>query len=745
MQKIDREHRRRSYAISSDIALGQASSGPPSGSRTEEMVAKSGKFIDEFFVAVGDQDAAVRLEEITPGNFRKYSESFPGKIPSKDNGIKYDCMDFSLDYEAYLSYSPAEVYKDENIVGEFHWSFGDVRARVFPDAGELEILSKIGAEIGAGGYPASHTCADLSIGIKLGWKGILEKIKNNLQKFERLEKKEETEYLKAAEITCKAIINFIKKHSDKALSLAEKEENKEQKERLLRIAKVCDNISENPPANFHEGIQWVWFFIMVERMQLGGNGYGRIDQYLYDLYKKGIEEKSISRDDARNLVAELYLKYKTFYSLGGRDKDGNDATNELSWVCLEAYDMLGCIMEFGVLWHSDINKDFFRYACAVVARHGNGAPALINQDVLRDSEIYYGVKPADAWNVSYSGCFWYCIPGKEWCCHDMLSISGIKCFMNALDIAFQIKITSYDQLWNLYCIQVDKAIKALKEMTDWQFEKIPYVWPEIVTSLLTNDCIENGKDITDNGTPYNTSVVQFSGLANIADSLIAIKKLIFEEKKINLNELKIALDCNFEGYENIRQMLLNCPKYGNDIDEADILAQEVAEQYRQNLSEYNNCKGFAYRPAFFSWAGHAYANRILGATPDGRKKDDPLAQGANPMHGRNKLGATATARSMSKLDFKRNAGGPFQLELDPSILKVYDPGRLTEGLVVPYFKMNGAHIFINIYSVETLEKAMKNPEEYEHIVIRVTGFAAHFVQLDRELQQEIIMRTRHSA
>ena len=173
------------------------------------------------------------------------------------------------------------------------------------------------------------------------------------------------------------------------------------------------------------------------------------------------------------------------------------------------------------------------------------------------------------------------------------------------------------------------------------------------------------------------------------------------------------------------------------------MAKRVADAYRDILAKYKNCKGFAYRPAFFSWAGHVYAGGMIGATPDGRRKDEPIAQGANPMHGRNTNGITATANSVHKLDFKKNAGGPLQLELDPSILNLEDPARFIESIAVSYFKMDGVHIFINVVSTETLKKAVKRPEEYGHIVVRATGFSIHFVQLDRKFQEEIIARTRH--
>ena len=405
MQKIDSERKRIIYGVSADIALGQASSRPIGSGRAEKQSKEKNEFDEDFFVLFGDQGSVVRLEEVTPENAKSYSNSFPGKIPSQKDGIIYDPLNFSKDYASFMKHSPAEVYENEDIVGEYHWSFADLRERVFPDDGELDILGDIARELGAGGYPVTHTCVDFSIGIKLGWEGILKKIRENNKKFERLGKEKEVSFLQAVEINCLAIIDYIEKHSKKALSLAEKEKDESQKKRYLKIAGICQNIAKKPPASFHEGIQWVWFYMLVEQMQTGGTGYGRIDQNLYQLYKNDRDNNILTRDEARNLIGELYLKYATFYSIGGRDREGKDATNELSWLFVEAYDMLGCNLEFGVLWHSDINPEFFRYVCAVTARHGNGAPGLVNQDILRDSEIYYGVKPEDAWNVAFTGCF----------------------------------------------------------------------------------------------------------------------------------------------------------------------------------------------------------------------------------------------------------------------------------------------------------------------------------------------------
>lgn len=670
---------------------------------------------------------------------------FPGKVPSSQKGVSWDPENWTEDYVYLLDHSPAEIYPEESIVGEFHWCLEEFRELKYPK--EVDVLGYKAVSLGAGGASWTHTIPDLGIGLTLGWKGILEKTRKHREKFEVIGEEKRAGYLRAAEKVCLAIMRYIKKHAEKARSLAEKEVDEAGRKNYLTIAKVCENISKNPPSNFRQAVQWIWLYIVVERIMGHGTGYGRLDQLLKSFYYKDKEEGRLTRDEARDLIAELYMKYSgSFFSIGGRNKNLKDAINELSWICLEAYDMVGGTNGLGVYWHKDIDKDFFAYACDVLARHGSGTPALLNHDIMRESEIYSGYKEKDAWNVAYGGCQWYSVPGREYCGHDVSCLWMIINLMNALKIAFKKNIKSFEELWEFYCDQVDKATRALKGLLDAVYRLQPLAWPEILTSLLVHRCIENGKDVTDCGAvSYNHTSVDVAGLANAADSLYAIKKLVFDERKISLSDLKAALEANYEGYEDIRQLLLNAPKFGNDEDEVDDMARMVVEQMRNTFERYKNCKGFCYRPSLFDFQARGPAGREIGPTPDGRKREEPLAQGPNPMHGRNQKGITATARSIAKLDFAKLQGGPFQLELDSSFLEEENPGKLIEAIATSYFEMGGVHIFVNITSTEILRAAMERPEEFGHLVVRVTGYSAHFVQLDRDIQKEIIARSRHKA
>jgi formate C-acetyltransferase len=724
--KLIREKRRQAYAKSPQHLFYMWSEG------TRRADAGSSPGVDvSKRVCMGDHLMRVEVDYPFPGD----------SVPSFLKGISWDPVNWAEDYAYVLDYSPPEIYPNEYIVGEFHWCLEEFRSVKYPS--EIDDLGLKAREIGSGGEVFGHTCADLNIGLTQGWKEILDRIGVSIEKFKKSGEEQRAEYCRAAEIVCKAIIRFIKSHAQKATTLAEEEIDSDKKANYLTIAKICENISEKPPSNFREAAQFILFFMIAERILGHGNGYGRLDQLLKPFYSKDKNEGRITREEARELIAELYIKYSgSYFSLGGRDKNLKDATNEVSWIALEAYDMVNGTNTFGVLWHKDIDNDFFTYACHILAKYGGGSPALLNYDVMYKSELHYGFKKEDACNISYNGCYWYGIPGKEYCNHDMSVIILILCLMRAIDKAVDKNIANFDELWKYYCIEVESAARALRDLMDAQYRLQPLVWPEIVTSLLSHGCIENGRDITDRGVPYTISTVNIFSLANTVDSLYTIKKLVFQDKKINLFDLKKAIEANYEGYEVIRQLILNLPKYGNDIDEVDNIAIMVVNQVKNTLKKYQTIRG-GFRPALYDFMNHIYAPQFIGATPDGRKREEPLSHGPNPMHGRNKSGITANARSLAKLGFEELAGGPFQLEVDPLLAEKKDLGKILNNIATSYFEMGGVQILSNIVSVETLEKAIEHPEEYANIVVRVTGISVHFINLDREIQEEIIERTRH--
>lgn len=670
---------------------------------------------------------------------------FADQMPSKVEGFEMTQMNWAKDYAFFLDHSPAEIYENEIIVGEFHWQLDEARLYKYPQ--ECQELGFAARQLGAGGFSHGHTCPDLSIGLELGWTGILQKIRENKAKFKRFENKKSVEYLEASEVVVEAIIRHIEKYSRRAWELYEKETDSEQKELYRRVAENCHVLTQGPPLTFEQGLQWVYLFITVERMCCHGNGYGRIDQFMYDLYRKDMDNGSLTRDEARNLLAELYLKYGTYYSVGGRNEKLEDATNELSWVAVEAYDMVGGYSHLGVMWHSDIDKDFYRYACEVVARHGSGTPTLVSYDTMRESELFSGVSEEDAWNVSYSGCQWYCVVGKEHQDQDINCIVLVQPMQRAMKNCIDKNIEDFEGFWKEYEKEVNATVDALVALKNAQYAWQPLVWPEMVISTCMHGPIEKGRDVTDTHVVNNNyESVNLLGTPNVIDSMYAMKKLVFEQKRYTMEELQDALDHNWEGKEEMRQRFLHADKFGNDLDEVDEMAVRVTEQIRENLERKHNIKGFHFRPSLNQYMGHVYAGQIVGATPDGRKAEEFLAHAINPMHGRNTNGLSATSNSITKINLTHFQGAAFQIELEPAATKtIGELSKYVDDFSTSYFKRSGIQINLNIVDLKELEKAMDDPHnpKYRDICVKVTGYSAHFVTMGRKLQEEFVARVNY--
>jgi formate C-acetyltransferase len=701
-----------------------------------------------FSPATGEHACADKRIEIGDHNARvDNGMPFPyvNEIPSKTTGLENNPLNWATDYAFFMDHSPAEIHPNELIVGEFHWQLDEARTFRYPD--EQRNAGFLARELGAGGISFTHTCPDLSIGLQLGWTGLLDKVNVGIEKYASQGETEKVNYLQGSKLIAESIIRYIDRHAKLAFDLASKETDNEEINRYLLIAETCKALATRAPQTLREAVQWIWFFQVAERMHGHGNGYGRTDQLLIDFYRSDMQKAILSRQEAREIVGEMYIKYGSYTALGGRLQDGTDATNEMSWICLEAYDLVGGINHLGVMWHPEMDKDFFRYANDILTRHGCGVPTLVNYDVLKASEVRSGYKPEDAWNVSYSGCQWYCGVGTEYNDQDVNSLVLLKPMQRAIELSIAGNIDSFEQLWDIYSMEVDKTANALVDFKNATYDWQAKVWPEMVTSFCMHDCIEKGKDCTDKGAVrYNFTSVNVLGVPNVSDSLYAIKKLVFEDRKYSLAELQIAIDSDWEGNEKMRQYFLNCSKFGNDEQESDTMAIRVSENVREILESKRNNKGFCFRPSLFQYMGHTYAGPMMGATPDGRKAAEPIAHGMNPMHGRNKKVIGATVDSFTKLDFSKYQGGSFQIELTPNFFKnTQDAANLMEVFALTFFEKGGVQINFNLVDLEVLKEAINDPKnpEYSDINVKVTGYSSHFVTMDKKFQQEFVERVNY--
>jgi len=466
-------------------------------------------------------------------------------LPSRKNGYEMNGESWGADYAFILDHTPANINPYERIVGEIYWEMHMLRRYKWDDTGEeVGRLTAIAKELGASGTSSAHTCPDLSIGLEQGFGGILDRVRENLALYRRLDEPRKAKYLKGLESVCLGCIRFIQKYAGLAEKLAAETDGQDEKLRLKRIAGCCRNISMAPPSNFYEAAQFIYFMVMLDRVVGHGNGYGSLDQYLNSFYVKDIADGVLTREEAREYIAEMYMKLRGhFFCVGGRDEDGGDATNEMSWVALEAYDLVGDYNNLGVMWHSDMDEDFYAYTCDVLARHGESIPVLANYDVMYEAERRSGIPHEHAWTVAYSGCQWFCIPGREFCDQDCNSVVALKPMKRAIERAVADDAADFETLYSYFQEETGVTARAMRDYKRAQDEYLGDLWPEMYTSLLSHGPIERGRDmVAPRGVDYQYTSVNVLGIPNVADSFYAIKKLVFDRKLYTLRQVMEAVD-----------------------------------------------------------------------------------------------------------------------------------------------------------------------------------------------------------
>ena len=671
-------------------------------------------------------------------------------LPSRKNGYEKSGESWGTDYAFMIDNTPANIFPYERIVGEIYWELHMLRRYDWGNFSEETIrLTRIANDLGASGISTGHTCPDLMIGLTQGYGRILERVRESMAMYERLDNPRKVGFLKGLEAICLSCINYIKRYAALAEKLAAETDDISEKARFNQIADCCNHIATEPPRDYYEAVQWIHFAVLFDRSVGHGNGYGRLDLYLIDFYNKSISDGTITDTDAREYISEMYMKLRGhFFCVGGRDINGKDATNEMSRIVLEAYDLIGDYNNLGVMWHSDMNPDFYAYACDVLARHGESIPVLANYDLMYESELRSGIPHEHAWTVAYSGCQWFCIPGREFCDQDSNSFIAIKPMQRAIVRAAEDGINDFEKLYEYYREETERTARAMRDYKRAHDEFLGDAWPEMFTSLLSHGPIERGLDIVaPRGVDYQYTSVNVLGIPNVADSLYSIKKLVFDKKLYTLQQVKEAVENNWENNEAMRLRFLNEDKYGNDIEEVDAFYVRVCETIRDEMESLYNQKGQPFRPSLFHFQGHLYPEEY-GATPDGRRATDYLAHGVNPTGGVNVRGLIPTANSLSSVKANKFQGSPLQVDLQPKFFDGKEEiWEYIRNFSVAYFKKGGIQINLHIMDLSKLADAIENPEnpEYQNIIVRVTGYAARFISLPRTYQEEFVARMNYDS
>ena len=623
--------------------------------------------------------------------------------------------------------------------------------------------------------------------LSVGYKGILEEIRAEKAKQNVGDADFNTKraFLDAAEMSCEAVITYARRYARLALEILEKETDENRKRELAIIARNCSRVPENGASNFYEACQSFWFVQMLLQVESSGHSIspGRFDQYMYPYYKKDIESGEITKEFAQELLdciwvklndlnkirdaasAEGFAGYSLFQNLiaGGQNIYGEDATNDLSYMCLEAtlHVMLPAPSMSIRVWNKSPHD--FLIKAAKVTRTGVGLPAYYNDEVIIPSLLSRGLTIEDARDYGIIGCVEPQKAGKTWGWHDAAFFNMCRVleltFSNGRDTdGTQVGIASgnidtfktFDDFFEAYKKQMKYCISLLVnadnaiDVAHAERCPLPYL------ASMVDDCIKRGKTLEQGGAIYNFTGPQGFGIANVADSMFAIRTLVFERQKYTLHEIKDALDNNFglDGGENaqkyaaIREDILSLDKYGNDDDNVDMLARRAAYTYTKQIQDFKNPRGGQFQAGLYPVSANVPLGAQTGATPDGRYAHKPVADGVSPSAGFDTHGPTASANSVAKLDHGIASNGTlFNMKFHPSALEGDSGLESFVALVRGYFDQKGSHMQFNVVSRETLRDAQKNPDKYRSLVVRVAGYSAYFVELGEALQKDLIQRT----
>jgi pyruvate formate-lyase/glycerol dehydratase family glycyl radical enzyme len=640
----------------------------------------------------------------------------------------------------------------------------------------------------------AHIAVNFEKILKIGLSGYLDEIETAQRLLTKTNKdqSQKQDFYKSLKIGIESFQAFIRRFEKLAIELSLLEQDSKRKSELVRISENCRNIAQSRPSGFYEALQLTWFVQLV--LQIESNGHsvslGRMDQYLWNFYKEDMATGRISEDFALELLENTWLKLLSInkirswshtrfsaggplyqnVTIGGQTFDGRDAVNDLSFLILDSVGRMKLTQpNLSVRFHKNIDPHFLD-ECVNVIGKGFGMPAFNNDEIVIPSLNGIGVTREDAYNYSAIGCIEIAVPGKwGYRCTGMSFLNFMRVLLAAMNNGLDtmtgktffpgkgnfVDFEQFSELMAAWKQQVQLFAKATVEIDTAVDLALEELVPDILCSSFIDDCIARGKTIKEGGSVYDFISGLQVGIANLGNSLAAIKKLVFEEGMISKEVLMQNLKNNFDGQdgEKVRQILLNyAPKYGNDDDYVDHLLAEAYKCYIDELEQYHTTRfgrgpiGCAYYAGTSSISSNVPSGSVVPATPDGRKAFTPVAEGCSPTSGTDTLGPTAVFKSVSKLPTDKILGGVLlNQKLSPSALSNDTQKQKLISIIRTFFAtLKGWHVQYNIVSRDTLLAAKKNPENYRDLVVRVAGYSAFFTTLSPDTQDDIIARTEQT-
>lgn len=602
-------------------------------------------------------------------------------------------------------------------------------------------------------HPGHHQAGNHRI-IQYGWSGLQEQAEKQLEKIDNKNpaSRQQEAFLKSVIISLEAAKKLALRYSEHAAKMAETEKDPRRRKELQRISEVCKLCTVRAPMSWWEALQLHWFSHMINHTQ-GAHQAGRFDQYMWPPLIQELEKGTIQKEEVQELLECLWIKYSSYTDytsdnlqniiLGGVNPMGEDATNLLSYMCLEATDHLDTIdPKWNIRVHRDSPMEFLTKAAELIKKN-KSMPGIYNDEIIIKALVNAGVPLHDARDYTNDGCSEILVQGRTnpWAFEGKLKL--LKCLEKATWKLTEYK--NYQELLDAVKHEISVGVAMAVSSVNILQRAAPRIAPNPWLSASIEGCIENMLDLTMGGATYNNATINVSGVADTADSLAAIKKLVYEEHAVTAEELRQALESNFAGYEPLRKRLLNrVPKFGNDEDYVDNIAKMLVDYVAAEVTKHRNANGGGYHLGLFSYGEYISHGMVTRATPDGRKSGEAISPNFSPSPGRDQKGPYSVMKSTSKIDQSLMANGnALDIALHPTALMGSEGTDKLVSLLREFNKLGGIQVQFNIIDRETLLAAQATPEKYENLTVRLWGLPAYFTKLPKEFQDHLIKRTEH--
>lgn len=726
--------------------------------------------------ALEELEIAVQPEELIVGNRTK---GVRAGVVFPESGLKWINEEFET-----LPTRPQDKFQvREEDIREFreeiypYWHGRSMEDVISQNYGpEISAMAKV-VKINQKDHAQGHICPDTKLWLELGPAGLAEKARRAKEQHP-----ENPEFYDAVILVMEGARTFMRRYA----RLLEKTaaENEAYRDDLLDLADICEALADRGAQTFHEAVQSLWFLFTILHMESNASSFspGRMDQYLWPYYEKDIREGRLTEQKALEILEALWLKFNQIVylrnqhsakyfagfpigfniAIGGVDEEGNDTYNDLSLLLLKAQYDLGLPQpNLSVRLNRNTSRELLQDAIQVVAK-GSGMPQFFNDEAIIHTMVQdLGIEEKDARDYAIVGCVELTTHGNNlgWSDAAMFNLNKAlelamnhgKCLLTGEQIGPDFggieEFETFEELEEAFRKTIDHFIDEMMKAEVVVEKAHQDCLPTAFLSAVIDDCLDKGLDVTAGGAKYNLSGIQMIQVANLADSLAAIKELVYDEKRISREELKQALADNFEGHEITQTMLLKrAPKYGNDIQWVDDLGAKWAGYFRERMKDYTNYRGGPYHTGMYTVSAHVPMGENVGASADGRKAKEPLADGGmSPVYGRDMTGPTAVLKTVSRMDdsFTTN-GGLLNMKFLPEFFRTQTGRDKFEHFLRAFVDLEIPHIQFNVVNREDLIDAQIHPERHQSLTVRVAGYTAYFTELAGKLQDEIIERTSYA-